>query len=353
MRRYRRPVVALLFVTFCSAAAHTIQPAGCEPNGRVRFICGLSDPEDLVAIPRSEWVAVSALTGGGLYVANTQTAVATKVFPASSARADHDRAQYPTCPSPLDATGTDKVATHGLAVRAGAHQLHTLYAVFHGARESIEVFTVDAGAAPPTFIWTGCLVAPPGVVFNGVAILPDGGLLATHFIRAGLPIQDTDDPTGEVWEWHPRSGWAVVPGSASVGPNGVEASPDGEWIYVNLWLARKVMRLSRNRTPVVTEVVDMPFRPDNMHRLDDGRLLVAGHHGDATVQHISDCFRRVRCTDITSNVARLDPATMRVEHLIRVPYDEHFWGSTAALLVGREIWIGAAAGTRIARYPLP
>ena len=36
---------------------------------------------------------------------------------------------------------------------------------------------------------------------------------------------------------------------------------------------------------------------------------------------------------------------------MRYPSDDVFFGATAALQVGKEIWIGSVRGDRIARYP--
>ena len=52
-----------------------------------------------------------------------------------------------------------------------------------------------------------------------------------------------------------------------------------------------------------------------------------------------------------ARVARWDPQTLKVEDVVRYPSDDVFFGATAALQVGKEIWIGSVRGDRIARYP--
>ena len=127
-------------------------------------------------------------------------------------------------------------------------------------------------------------------------------------------------------------------------------SRDGKWLYVNLWPARKVMRLSRGQTPVVKDFVDVSFQPDNIRWQADGSLLAAGH-GGPNVQRVIECLRKV-CPDAASVVARIDPQTLKVQEIIRYPATERFFSSTAALQVGKEIWIGTITGDRIARYPI-
>ncbi len=344
------PVLLYLVLTGMHGFAAAPQPTACASDGEVRFICGFSNPEDLVAVPGSNWVAVSGMDGGGLYVVSTTQLQPIKVFPSLAPRQGLDRQRFRSCPGPLDAVRLDRFDAHGLAIRAGSGRIHTIYAVHHASRESIEIFDIDTSTSPPAVIWVGCVVAPPTVVFNSVTPLPDGGLAATQFRRADVPLEKRGAPTGVVWEWAAASGWATVPGSESEGPNGIESSPGGEWLYVNLWLARKVMRLSRGRTPAITESLDLSFGPDNIRRQADGTLLAAGH-GGPSVERVRECVRRL-CGDVTSNVARIDPVAWRAEHLVTYPFNEHFLSSTAALQVGREIRIGALVGDRIARYPL-
>lgn len=170
-------------------------------------------------------------------------------------------------------------------------------------------------------------------------------------VRRSVPPGTRGVPTGEVWEWHLSTGWTIVPGSESEGPNGIETSPDGRTLYVDLWPARKLMRLSRGTRPSSREVVDVPFHPDNIRWQPDGSLLIAGH-GGPTIQRVAQCVLAV-CDDVTSNVARVDPRSLAIQTLITLPAHETFFSSTTALQVGREIWIGSVAGNRIARHPLP
>jgi hypothetical protein len=120
---------------------------------------------------------------------------------------------------------------------------------------------------------------------------------------------------------------------------------------VNLWPARKVMRLSRGQSPVVKDVVDVAFQPDNIRWQADGTLLAAGH-GGPTGQRVIECLMKV-CPDAASVVARIDPTTWRAQEIIRYPANDKFYSSTVALQVGKEIWIGTITGDRIARYPAP
>ena len=345
--------MCLAALMLCSAVlpVGTRQSSGCEPAGGVKFICGVISPEDLVPVPRSEWVVVSGYTGGAVHLANTRDYATIQVYPTATPRERFDKARYAACPGPIDPAEQEKFSAHGLAIAPGANQVHTVYVVHHGFRESIEVFEVDTRAKPPTFTWVGCAVAPPTAGLNSVTPLPGGGFAATSPNRRGDPPARPDPTnTGDVWEWHAKDGWTIVPGSGSAGPNGIEASQDGKWLYVNLWSGRKVMRLSRGQTPVVKDTVDVAFQPDNIRWQADGTLLAAGQ-GGPDMKRVAACLRKV-CDDTASVVARIDPKTMKAQEIIRYPATERFFSSTVALQVGKEIWLGTITGDRIARYPV-
>src|SRR5687767_2264498 len=147
----RIPILFASFVVFAWTVAPAGQaPAGCEPVGNVRFVCGQRAPEDLVALPGSQWIVAGAFAGaGGINLINVRDHTTTLAFPTATSRERLDAKTYNACPGPPDAADKAKFATHGLALRAGNNSIHTLYAVHHGARESIEVFEVDARGKTP------------------------------------------------------------------------------------------------------------------------------------------------------------------------------------------------------------
>ena len=332
-----------------------VRAAGCDREGPVRFICGMVSPEDLVALPGTDWILVSGYeTGGALHMVNARTEKTVQAFPSANARVRPDARAYPGCQKPPDPAEQEKFSAHGLNVAPGRNGLQLLYMVHHGFRESIEVFEVDTKPTTPIFTWIGCVVAPDAESLNGVAALPGGGFVAT----SNYPRGDDDARwraqagmnTGEIWEWQATSGWKMVPGSESPGPNGIEVSTDGSWLYVNMWPVRKFMRISRGQTPVKKDVIDLPFHPDNVRWQKDGSLLSAGHYAP-TPKRATECLR-TKCADASAKVARIDPATLKVQEVVNYPSTDAFFGATAALQVGKEIWIGSVRGDRVARYPL-
>ena len=50
--------------TLASGTARA-EAQGCDPAGDVQFICGQPNPEDLVSVPRSDWVLYSRYAENG------------------------------------------------------------------------------------------------------------------------------------------------------------------------------------------------------------------------------------------------------------------------------------------------
>jgi len=143
---------------------------------------------------------------------------------------------------------------------------------------------------------------------------------------------------GEVWEWHPGTGWKKVPGSEAAGPNGLEISKDGKWLYIGGWGSQSFIRLSRGQTPVKKDSVSVGFHLDNLRWAPDGTLLAAGQGGSPPSQ--------------TSNVVKVNPATLKVQELVRHPDIEGFGVTTVAIQVANELWLGSVRGDRIAIFPI-
>ena len=328
-------VIGLLALAGPSAAA-------CDPDGEVKFVCGMVSPEDLAAVPQSPWVIVSSMEHEGqlghLYAADTRDHSTTVLFPTATSQPRHDTETYGSCPEPAT---RNQFEPHGISLRPGNNSIHTLYVVRHGSRESIEVFQVDAGGVSPTLTWIGCAVAPETLGLNAVVALPDGGFAATS------------PRTGNVWEWHTATGWKMVPGSEDTGPNGLEVSPDGQWFYVAGWGSQSVIRLSRGRTPVQKDTVEVGFHIDNVHWAPDGSLLAAGHSASAPAVIIG-CVREGHCDEVSSRVSKVDPQRLTAQEIVRYPPNNFLILGTVAIQVGEEIWFGGGAGgDRIARFPAP
>lgn len=330
----------LILAPFMVASIHAAE--SCDPDGDVQFVCGVESPEDLITIPGTPWVIASGRISdddGYLYGVDTRDHSSTVLYPGGTSSIAPNLTRYRECPG----APTASFQPHGVALREGDGNLHTLYVVAHGERESVEVFSLDASGAMPALTWIGCVVAPEGVSLNSVTSLPGAAetIVVTNFVVAG----------GELWEWSANAGWSEVPGSASAGPNGVVSSPDGNWLYIGGWGSESLIKLSRGRMPVEVASAPVGFHVDNVRWAPDGTLLVAGQH-DAPGSSIGPCLRSGgSCEGIASRAAKVHPETLVVEQLVDYASNELLKFGTVAIQVGDEIWVGGIAGaTRIGRF---
>ena len=338
-------LIALAPTLFGAGQAPAAQPpAGCVPAGNVRYVCGQEAPEDLVAVPGSDWVIASVFAGkGGIRLINSRDKTTTVGYPAAGAKERLDAKTYDSCPGAPDAAEKETFRTHGLAIRAGRNSVHTLYAVHHGPRESVEVFEVDARAKPPVLTWIGCAVPPDPIGLNEVVALPDGGFIATDFLARGGDAVGrgrmlAGESNGALWEWHTGTGWKMIPGSEAAGANGLEISRDGKTLYVATWGDQGFFRLSLGQNPPKRDNVKLGFRADNVRWSPDGQLFVTGQVLDQPA---------------STRIVKIHPDTLKVTEVLNRPNTPEFSNGTVTVQIGKELWVGTFRGDRLLVIPAP
>jgi hypothetical protein len=317
----------------------------------VSFLVGPINVEDLARVPGTQWLIGSGMASvgrpaGRLHVIHAHDGRWSAHTP-DTIPVDHDDRYGPAGPP-----SSSNFDAHGVTLRPGSDGHHTLYLVNHGGREAIEVFDVDATVEPPRLTWLGAIAQDDRVWGNAVALLPDGGLVATNFLdledQEALSKISAGEFTGNLKEWHPGAGWSDVPGSECCAPNGVEASADGRWLYMCAWGVNKVVRVSRGVEHVLRSEVDVDVMPDNVKWGGDGRLLVAGSVSTPAV-----VFERTNTEDdcnLPLRAVRIDPETLEVEEAVFLAH-EVFGTAATAYDVGTELWIASPRSDRVARFP--
>lgn len=320
---------------------------GCAPEGKVSYVCGPANVEDLILAPGTDWIIGSGGTGptvkaGQFYAidAKKKTWASVPVDLSSPAQAP-----FKACPGAPDKS---KFAPHGIALRTGAGGKHAFYALNHGGREAIEVFELTARAGvTPSLKWVGCIPSPEGVSGNSIAPLRGGAMVMTNFTRTNDPQAFPKLARGEkmvgLYVWTPGVGWKPRAGTDMSGANGVAAGQGGR-IFVAAWAEGKVYRFGPG-AQVKTAAVD--FQPDNLRWAPDGKLLAGGQAAEGGLAGMFNCTKPGGCPHGWT-IVRIDPATMAVTPVIHAEGTESFSDATVGLQVGDEIWAGTYRGDRVA-----
>jgi hypothetical protein len=340
-------LLALLVFAAAFALYWRLWPAGrgvgreCELTSGIHAVCGLNKPEDMLRLGDSDWVVTGNMgndswAGGGFYAIRMGDEGFHAITPDFSRPAASD---YPGCPGAPD---PKLLSAHGLALRAHAKGEHTLYAVNHGGRESIEVFDVRVSAEGPELTWTGCVVLPEEHEANSVAPLPDGGIAVT------IPHLPSSSQ-GAVLRWVPGGGWTEVPGTRFQLDNGILVSPDGTRLYVNEYMRSRVHEVPLGGAATSPRSINLGFHPDNLRFAPDGSILATGHPDSLAV--VGLCGFVLKC-GIGTEVARIDPATFQAATLFKRGANETFSAGTSAIVVGDELWIGSFVSRALLVVPL-
>lgn len=350
-----RNLSAVLVVAALAPAA--CMQEGCGPVGDVEFVCGLTNGEDLVAVPGTPWIIASGMAAGAGFTAIDAMTGETKPLTVASY---YRSGMYPSdCSEPPEAS---EFESHGLNLREVQDGQLTLHVVGHGAREAIEIYDVDVTPEGPSLTWKACIPMPAGLAANSVAAFQDGSIVATVLFTPGTTFADAvvdKEPTGAVYEWKPGdAGFALIEGSELPANNGIEVSADGREIYVASSGLQTIVAFSNtNPTEQLRTSGPLPITPDNVHMGPDGQLLTAGMKNDVpecggppgpehSIEILAACPRG-------SIAIGIDPATMADRVLVETPALEVFSNATMVLPAGGRYWFGTFSGDRVASAPIP
>jgi DNA-binding beta-propeller fold protein YncE len=321
----------------------------CGTHGDTEILCGTRSPEDLELTPDGKYLIVAQFVNGrgggnagaGLALFDLAKKTYTKIPTSADPRKDWGDT---ACPGPVG----DAMVPHGISLAKRAGGAMQLYVVNHGGRQSIEMFELKQAAGSWSLIWRGCAVTMQE--FNDVAVLPDGGFIATH--PTAIQVQGADifggAPSGFVSRWTPGKGEAELPDTRRGYPNGVLVSADGRTMYYNAWTAKEVHKYDLKEGKE-TGLVKLDFMPDNITWTKNHRMLAAGvkgTRGDCPVGSGTPCIQGF-------GVAEIDPAKMEAKTV----FDSQgkgtlIGGVSVALEVGNAMYIGSFQGDRLVKVPL-
>ncbi|SDU18034.1 hypothetical protein SAMN05216296_2242 [Pseudomonas pohangensis] len=356
---------ASLLLTLSACSDTTTPIDDCVAKDGMQPICQFHNPEDIVLLADAQTLLISQMgrdfreaNRGSLVFFDTRTQTLTQAFPNDSKAAPaEDNWGATDCPG----NPVQTLAPHGIALRQRDDQRWQLAVVNHGGRESIEMFELLSDDQGPRLDWRGCVVAPDRVFVNDVALLKNGGFIASNMYDKQAPelfginsamlkgILGMD--TGYVFEWQPASGFRTLAESHGAYVNGVEISPDEQTVFANLYFGDEVRKLDRISGKKLGSAA--VSHADNLAWDAQGMLLVAAHNG--SLSELSACFDKPGATcSLPFSIIRIDPQSMHSEVIL-----EHggapMGAATVARQVGGDLYLGSFTGDRIVRlkYPAP
>lgn len=323
------------------------ESATCQSSSEITVYCGFENPEDLVVVPDGKQLLVSEM---GAFMVHGPSGLA--LFDLESgARSDieidwQQTSQWgdQSCAAPQKAL----FSPHGIDLIQRADGAEQLLVVNHGGRESVEFFElVEAESGGWSLIWRGCALPPGDPFINDVAGLKDGGFVVTHMWDKSLPFEDVaakllaGENIGWAYEWQADTGFAQIPGSIQMMPNGVTVNADNSKIFLNIYMGNKTIRIDRESGQVDGEFAVQ--QPDNITIDEQGMLWVASHRHDPINQ---TCTEPGVCL-LPFAVVKADAETLEAEVVFEHDGDPMGY-STVALKFGDQVYMGSAHGDRIA-----
>lgn len=349
-----RPVLACLLAALAIAGAASPASANdCAGDSELDYVCGPEKPEDLLAIPGTDWLIASGFApGAGLKLVDAKARSFRPWYTAAREQLAWDRQRFRDCPGPLNPALFN---ARGLSLRQLGPDRWRLLAVNHGGRESIEAFEVTTGAGTPRLAWQGCQPLPAGQVGNSVANFADGTILVTVLTRPGTTIGDFMQGriTGGVWQWRTgEPGFRLLPGTQLPGNNGIEVDPDERHFYVVSFGLHAVALFDRTDTASPVAIIPAPdFMPDNIH-WTGGRLLLTGMRLDEPacggLRKVVDGVADPMLCHRGWVVGELDLVNRRIGTYAYGSPQEGFNGHSAAALANGDLWLGSFQSSRLA-----
>ena len=360
--RFALPLGTVL-LGILSACSSDIPPiTDCLAKDGMQPICQFRNPEDIVLLPDRKTLLISQMglnmenaDPGSLVFFDTLTQTLTPAFPAGDTiAAPLDNANNwgaADCPGNPGQT----IAPHGIALRQRDDQRWQVAAVNHGGRETIEMFELLTDAQGPHLQWRGCVVPPDGSFVNDVALLKNGGLVASQMfdkhsghllgMNSGILKAMLGFNTGYVFEWQPASGFRVLEESHGRFINGVEVSADDQAVFANVYFGNEIKKLDRSSGKQLGSIP--AERADNLAWDDQGRLLAVLHGGSISEQ--MTCMGQPGQTcSLAYSILRIDPQTMLGEVIL-----SHSGAPMGAATVAREVngdlYLGSFSGDRIVK----
>ena len=333
----------------------------CVAAGNITPICKFTNPEDIEVLPDGKSLLISQMGNmegtkpGNLVAYDTHSGELSPLFPTSASDTDkHSDWGDESCPG----IPGSEFAPHGISLKQRTDGQWQLAVINHGGRESVEMFSLQHESDRWQLQWRGCVVPESGTFMNDVALLNNGGFVATHMfdkraphvfgLSTGLWKAQFGVNTGYVFEWQPSTGYRILEESRGPFLNGIEISADNKIIYANVYAGHEIRKLDRQTgRKLGAAKVD---QADNIAWDMSGNLLAASHTGAMADQMA--CAKQPGTTcGFEFTIFRINPDTMAADAIF-VHQGAPMGAGTIARQLGDKLYIGSFSSNRIIEMPV-
>ncbi len=324
----------------------------CESSEQIDVICGVSNPEDIVAIPNTEFLLFSEFGGmqpfskfkkeSFLKILNTQMdhVIIPKLKFGKKTLGEEN----------CNRDENDEFNLHGIDVLQKGKVIQ-VGAINHYPKETIEMFELERLNNNWFITWKGCISINNNVFLNDLSFKEDGTFYTTVMF-------DDDDitwikwlissifkkDTGYIKYWDGKN-FQILENSNGVQPNGIAFDKDNKLIYV----AYNQGNLINIFDPIAKRVINSIYinSPDNI-TIDNNSIFVTelNHNlGDSP-----NCINMTVCS-LPFSVIELSKEDLK--QINKYEYSNTIFGlPTVAVPHNNSIYIGSFHSERIAKISL-
>jgi len=335
----------------------------CVNSADMEAICQFQNPEDMELLPDSQTLLISQMGNmagtlpGNLVSLDTRTQTITPLFVPSStnittkALRENWGAQCPGIPGA-------EFSPHGISLKQRDDGRWQLAVINHGKRESVEMFELLGNSGQWKLEWRGCVIPTDGIYMNDVALMKNGGFVASHMFDKHSPVifgmptgiwkSQLGMDTGYVFEWLPDNPDTFRILAESHGPfiNGILINADDSKVFASLYAGNEIRRLDRvtGKQTGHAEVVQV----DNMAWDQQGSILAASHTG-SKLDQLTCTKNHGKTCGFGYTIVRIHPESMASENLFVHNGGSPMGAATVALQTVDAIYLGSFSGDRIIR----
>lgn len=336
----------------------------CSPAAEAEPLCLFKNPEDGERLPDGRTLLISQMGNmegskpGNLVFFDTQTLNIVPAFPLAEPSAPELSSNWGTanCPG-LPAA---EFSPHGTSLKQRNDGRWQLAVVNHGGRESVEMFELLPVNGQWTLAWRGCVIPGGETYMNDVALLKNGGFVASHMFERHSPVifgmpfgiwkSQLHINTGHVFEWQPATPDTLRVLTGSEGPfiNGVLVSADDRYVFANVYVGNEIRKLDRVANMRVGRVEAVQV--DNTAWDEQGRILAASHTG-SKLDQLTCTKNPGKTCGFGYTILRIDPDTLATEIVFTHDGGAPMGAATVALQSGKSLYLGSFSGDRMIYIP--